>query len=464
MPKAKLSNIDPGDRVREDYSEIKDLAESLKKHGQIQPIEVARKDSIEEFDRFETPEGGFDEDAEYLLIAGGRRYFASELLGWKDIKVSVTDNLSEIDYRERELEENLARRELKPVEEIEATQELHRLKQEKYGEGMHGPGNEDNWTQADTAEEVGKSEATVSKDLSLAQAMEEMPEVKEKASEASSKSEIRNMINKEKEQQKRDEKAEEMREKKKEGKEEEMKEALCNRYIQGDFFAVADQLPSGSFDLVELDPPYGINFDAMVDGSFGRAPSNTVYTDIDESEIDRFMTEAARRAYDLLDENGWLIFWMSGQYAERSRTWLEEAGFTLPKLPAIWNTRSGRCRNPKYNLAHDSEYFWYARKGAPTINPNSRGRSNVFTIRRVKHSARYHDNQAPIRLYEAIFKTFASPDSKLLSGFAGSGSAILAAHNLGMDALGVDVDRDGKYKNSYESKVWNGELGEYNDE
>lgn len=454
----ELSKIDPGDRAREEYGDLEELGDSISKFGVLQPIRIVKKENLESFDRFEEPKNGFNEDKPFLLVSGGRRYFTALLeTDLEEIPYVTPDgDLNEIDYREQELEENARRKDLSWKEKNELIREIHRLKTEKYGKKARGEQEDEGWTQEKTAEIVGSTKQSVGQHLSLGEKLEEFPEVKE---EASTMSQAKNMIRNKEKQKEREEKAQEIEEKKAEGKEEEEKQKLCNRYIQGDFFQITSQLPNERFDIVELDPPYGIDFEKHVDGSFGRTPSVSRYEDIPREELDSFMSEAAGRAYDLLQEDGWLIFWFSAQHTKRSKMWLESAGFTLPNVPAVWNSRSGRVRNPKFTLAHDAEFFWYARKGSPKIV--EQGRSNIFTFRRVEHDERYHDSQAPVALYEEIFQTFGKPDQKALSGFTGSGAAILGAFNAGMDILGIDKDPEDIYKNGFVEKVWEQPLGKF---
>lgn len=457
MPnKVELSKIDPGDRAREEYDELEDLAQSIEDHGLLQPILIAKKENLDNFDRFDKPKKGFNKEKPFLLIAGGRRYF-STLIHTDLDKLPYTEaEGDEIQYREMELEENLQRDDLSWKEKNEAIQEIHRLKTEKYGKKGRGSQDDEGWTQEKTGELTGMSAQAVGQHLNLADDLEDFPEVKE---EASTMSQAKNMVRNKKKQEERKQKAEEIEEKKKEGKEEEEKQKLCDRYIQGDFFQITSQLPEERFDIIELDPPYGIEFDKHIDGSFGRTPSVSRYEDIPRESLDDFMSEAAGRAYELLKENGWLIFWFSSQHTKRSKMWLESAGFKLPNVPAVWNSRSGRCRNPKYNLAHDSEFFWYARKGAPEVT--EQGRSNIFTYRRVEHDERYHDSQAPVGLYEEIFRTFGEPNQRALSGFTGSGAAILGGYNAGLDIMGIDRDPEDNFKSGFTEKVWSEELGEF---
>lgn len=88
-----------------DAEALKELSESIKRHGLIQPIIVIRKGDG------------------YMLIAGERRYRATKLLGETKIKAIVAD-LESKNLREIALIENIQRENLNPIELANSYQEL----------------------------------------------------------------------------------------------------------------------------------------------------------------------------------------------------------------------------------------------------------------------------------------------------------------------------------------------------
>ena len=88
-----------------DETALRELSESIKRHGLIQPIIVIEKD------------GG------YMLIAGERRFRATKLLGESRIKAIVADIESQ-SLRELALIENIQREDLNPIELANSYKEL----------------------------------------------------------------------------------------------------------------------------------------------------------------------------------------------------------------------------------------------------------------------------------------------------------------------------------------------------
>jgi ParB family chromosome partitioning protein len=89
-----------------DADKLNDLALSLKEKGQIQPIVVRLDEEAN--------------DGTYIIVAGERRYRASQLNGAATIECIVSKG----DAEEIALIENLQRDDLKPIEEAEAIKRL----------------------------------------------------------------------------------------------------------------------------------------------------------------------------------------------------------------------------------------------------------------------------------------------------------------------------------------------------
>ena len=101
-----------------DQLSIEELAQSIKEKGVIQPLLVRRRGD------------------NYELIAGERRFRASNILGLKEIPVIVRD-VSDQDSLELALIENIQREGLNPIEEAHAYQHLmdkFKVTQEKISE------------------------------------------------------------------------------------------------------------------------------------------------------------------------------------------------------------------------------------------------------------------------------------------------------------------------------------------
>ena len=108
------------DQPRKTFDEerLNELAESLKRHGMVQPIIVHQNG-----DR-------------YTIVAGERRFRAARLAGFKTVPV-IVKQFDDAEIQEIALVENLQRENLNPIEEAQAYKRLlneFRLKQDEVAE------------------------------------------------------------------------------------------------------------------------------------------------------------------------------------------------------------------------------------------------------------------------------------------------------------------------------------------
>jgi len=126
-----------------DNHKLKELADSIKEQGVIQPVLVRR------------------DGKGYRLIAGERRWRAAQLAGLKEVPAVVRE-VTEAQAFEMALVENLQRSDLNPVEEAEGYKRL----MEEYG-----------LTQELAAQKVGKDRSTVANSLRLLVLPEEVKDM-----------------------------------------------------------------------------------------------------------------------------------------------------------------------------------------------------------------------------------------------------------------------------------------------
>lgn len=140
-----LRNIQPNpNQPRKDFDEdsLKELAESIRQQGIIQPIIVEKV---------------FDS---YTIIAGERRFRAAKMAGLSEVPVIVR-SFSEEEKLEIALIENVQREDLNPIEEAYAYKELM---------------ERNNLSQESLAQKIGKKRSTVANAVRLLKLPEDMQE------------------------------------------------------------------------------------------------------------------------------------------------------------------------------------------------------------------------------------------------------------------------------------------------
>jgi ParB family transcriptional regulator, chromosome partitioning protein len=141
----EVSRIQPNPyQPRREFDEgaLKELAESIREYGVLQPIVVTRNEE-------ESPYG---RRVFYELLAGERRLRAAKLIGLPQIPVIIRDETTNKIKLELALVENLQRENLNPVERAQAFKQLI----EEFG-----------LLQREVAQKVGKSREVVANTLRL---------------------------------------------------------------------------------------------------------------------------------------------------------------------------------------------------------------------------------------------------------------------------------------------------------
>jgi len=428
METIKISEIKINPRQRKsmdtpEYLEhIQDLSTSIEKHGLLQPIVL---------------------DAEDNLVAGFTRIQAHLYIGRKEIAFTRVGELTEIQAKEMELEENVRRKNLEWWEEANAIAEIHALKSE----------NDPEWSMAKTAAMVGKAISTVSQSVDLSKALQEDETIKTETT-------LRGALNKRKvarqiEKRKAIIKAQERGTVKK----------LPAVVKVGDARELIKEEPDASFDAIITNFPFGV--DLTYKG--GDAP----YHD-EEVYIIRLVRDVVRESYRVLREDSWFVGFFDIRKITYSRSlkevydylkkrkgfaegteareklidsmglafWLEQAGFNYVNLlPAIWfkpNKTVGLLGDSTKGLVSSYESAIFACKGNGILN--KRGRQNTFVYNTPNPSERVHDVQMPTDLCTEIVSMVTLGGGRVLDPFAGSGAVGLGALNCQCSFVGYELD------------------------
>lgn len=145
--KVKLMDIEPNrDQPRKQFDEeaLNELADSIAKHGVLQPLLVRPL-----------------LNGSYQLVAGERRWRASRLAGLTEVPVVIKE-LTDAQVAELALVENVQREDLNPLEEANGYKELS----DKYG-----------YTQEEISSMVGRSRSAVANALRLLSLPKEVQEL-----------------------------------------------------------------------------------------------------------------------------------------------------------------------------------------------------------------------------------------------------------------------------------------------
>lgn len=427
-----LESIIIDDRARGELGDLNGLEDNMKDTGLISPLAVED-----------------NEDMTYTLLAGERRFRILERNNVPDVPVRIyRQGLTKLERKVIEKSENFFRKDMEYWELDQLTAEIHNMQQELHGVKAPGPG-QSGWGTRDTAEMMGaKSPASVVESVKRASAREAFPELFINCKTANDASKIikkvdetliKHAIAQRLESQSINSTIHD----------------LSKRFILKDFFAGVKEIPDKSINFVEIDPPYGIDLSKQKRKADGSSVTHYIEGDYNEVSAEKyldFMHKTLKECFRVMADNSWLICWFAPE------PWfcpvydlLNAVGFKTTRMCGEWIKPSGQTLNPTIRLPNTYEMFFYAWKGRPVLNkvPGT----NTFHHSPIPPNQKVHPTERPISLTSELYEIFASPGSRVLIPFLGSGNGLISAHLLGMDAVGFELSK--AYKDSFLVKVHN---------
>ena len=420
-----LNEIIVDDRARTEYGDLDTIEQSMQSRGLIQPLAVKQ-----------LPTG-------YQLLAGERRYLVLKRNDTPNIPVRIyTEDLSIHEMKSIELAENFYRKDFEYWETDNIIREITELKQEIHGAKAPGPGHE-GWSLKDTAELIGKTDATVSTSIKRSEAREAFPDLFE---HCKSQKDATKVISKMNEMITKDQIARKIEAQKSNGK----LNQLAKCYLTNDFFTGVKDIPNSIMHMVEIDPPYAIDLQKAKRADTESQYVKDEYNEVEVDDYQVFIANVFKECYRVMTEHSWLICWFAPEpWFEVIYQELNNAGFSTTRMCGIWTKGYGQTKRPEIHLANSYEMFFYAWKGRPAMN--KAGRVNEFECSPEPPNQKTHPTERPVELMKDIYDTFAFTGSRILIPFLGSGNGLIAADQLGMSPIGFELSKS--YRDSFLVKV-----------
>lgn len=434
----RIADIKIGKRFRKDFGDIDDLASSMSRLGQLQPIIIA-------------------DDGE--LIAGERRLRAAMSLGWDDISTIKMADLDEVTKKEVELEENIKRKEFTWPEEVLALRELYDLKTIKYGRRVQGTDGASGYGIKDASEELDRSLGSISMDLQLAQALLEYPELANEKSKAAAFRRYRNV----RETMLRREIAARTRsvEDTIEDKEDEQDEPTSSDGTQyttstsgirkagfkghgiiyfGDSRSVLRYLPEASIDCIITDPPFALGLSQAGEGTSGRRLAHSAGAMYDDNPyrvldmLDAVLEQCAR----ILKPDGHMyIFFHHNRYQDILPMLDKHFPESVETTPIIWIKNTSGIGDPNRSWVYAYEPMFFVNRGRSLQRPQA---FNYLRYDTIPSGQKIHPTEKPAALLRHIVQASCVEGEVVLDPFAGSGSTLAAAVQSNCRFMGIELE------------------------
>lgn len=392
------------ERVRRDLGKVKDLARSIDRFGQLQPIVINRENE---------------------LICGGRR-LAACILAKRKVLAVYQDTLDPLTMREMELEENIQRKELTPAEECLAIKEIHTLKTSIHGEAVSG--RKGGWTLQDTAETIGKTKGNVIEALHLAEMVKCFPELKE----AKTKSEIKKAAKGLERIAVVTSALKTMEEKAKT----ESRYQLFNMDAK-DFLLTQ---PDGKYDIFLTDPPYGIdicNTKGTVSGTGGTDATGIYFKDTKDIFF-KVLEYLPAQLYRITKPAAQGYMFFAPEFYQPAVEAFKAWGWIPYVRPIIWTKQNyGHSNQPGLYPVSSYEMCLFIRKMDAKLIKE--GQQDYISEPPVVGDAKIHTTEKPVPVIRNLLERIALPGMYVIDPFMGSGSTVETAVQLQLFAVGNDI-------------------------
>lgn len=414
------SLVVPPDRQRKEFpgeAQV-ELAESIEKRGLLHPIV------------FKTNENG-----DRVLVAGERRLRALKLIWAKGntvycngqpfapqtVPATTVGDIDELTAKEIEFEENAARLDLTWQERAAATRHLHDLRRARDVSQGREPETVASFVRDVTATKViDQHPAAVRRDVILADALHIPAVAKAKSADDAYKALRRHETLRSAERQ-----AMLLGE---------TFTANDHQLFIGDCLQVMQKLPSGAFDAIVSDPPYGMNAQDFDNGG-GMQGGQHLYDDSPEQwrALMKGMFKEASRV--CRPEAHMYLFCDIENFAELKNISILN-GWHPFRTPFIWiNSTSNRLPWLKNGPMRKWQMIFYAVRGdkpCTSVKPDVLAWPSDPNIG--------HTAQKPIAVYQDLISRSVTTGGAVLDPFCGSGPIFPAAHNLQVLATGIEIE------------------------
>ena len=190
-----------------------------------------------------------------------------------------------------------------------------------------------------------------------------------------------------------------------------------------------------TFDIILTDPPYGMGADEFGDSGQGVGAAAHFYKD-DLEGWRKMISWFAYQGFRIAKANAHCYAFCDLDNFHEFRAKMAGAGWKVHRTPLVWSNPDGfRAPWPEQGPQRKYELILYAVKGTKKVTSL---RGDVLEYRR--DAAEGHPAQKPVALLTDLLRRSALPGDRVLDPFAGSGSTVVACHELKLACTAIEQD------------------------
>jgi site-specific DNA-methyltransferase (adenine-specific) len=214
----------------------------------------------------------------------------------------------------------------------------------------------------------------------------------------------------------------------------------------GDALEILRTFPDASFDAIVTDPPYCSGGMTMrerakpASAKYVQSKQKTHWHDFDNESMDQnawamWTYQWLKECRRVAKEGAPLVVFTDWRQLPLLTSLIQWAGWRWMGI-AVWD-KTGACRPQLGRFAAQAEYIVWGAKGGMPLKRGVGTLPSVFRHRVEPIGTKLHLTGKPLALMEEVLQ-IVEPGGTVLDPFAGSGTTLLAARNLGLGSVGIE--------------------------
>jgi len=194
-------------------------------------------------------------------------------------------------------------------------------------------------------------------------------------------------------------------------------------------------------DLIFTDPPYNVNYSARTGIRSGKIRDNMSYIkndNLSDDEFDNLLENSISNMFENLDNKASYYICNNWHCSDVFKKILQKLNINV-KAWIVWNKDWMSVGHSEYRSNH--EFIFFGTLDAKNRIFHNQGKENdVWTIRKLSPTNKIHTTEKPVALVERAIKNSSNNNQIVIDFFSGSGSTLIACEKNNRIFKGLELD------------------------